>query len=1034
MENDFLPHELTRNMTVHSLLHNIIVAKRPHTTLNVSLKQLATEVHERSSGAKKAELLCDFSSVVRWVLSRHDREQIQHGKLSPYSTLHGGDFNMYSECMYKFVESIEQLGIQLVFFIDGPPGSKKEELESNFERYKEDALRTQEACASMEQICAGNKDVLQTKWTLTEMVSIQVQYVLRDAGVFVICCPGQSLSKMAQYSKSHDQVIGVVSNNIELPFFVHGLKVIAPDLISQGDATPVGVLSGGHCEAVSSTSLASAFGITEHHLSDLAILCQCDDSMLVELGLGIGTLEALVKWLQIQEEPISGERYPKYAAIKRHVASQFLLLPQCEDELASDAEQDSSVSCELSNEKPSSSGEHVKSEAVGNSLAEIVRLRVQNGSMMPHLLSIVEGRYWRNSAVELASLGQPCINDLTLCLRKSLYSMMGLKSVTEYGQTSTRAFDTIAIELKACIDCGVTLLQSLEERSQNERLSLLFDLVGNAQYYQETEKLHDLVFAACQVGSDIAEPMSGSAVMVCAALLLLFQSNEIISCFPQIKYFELDALLVTCLTCVAGYSPCVLQHRPPVCAVSTGMYFSHILEQIYIIASYLGLSGTLPAPAHLFYSMAYVPYYVAGLSEVTKVTPSHVDGPSMTMIQDLFSSLQNLEPVLALRAEIINGSKNPNLPRLLQLFSSSVDAVNAYREQRREEESSKSSLPLKGGFNLRIDRTDDTELSSSFNSDSSVFGKCNELSSAQEYEASEEDLYFASKFGDVIDGDANDDVMADDDDNIGDGDTDDSVFLMCDVEQTTSEALDSDSERAKQQDAPEKLSADLVDDGHAPVSGEEGLLSAEEGHLPTKTCTNSDAEPRILTSDCVAHDKIESDVKPSFPHSNPPHPHSHHVISPRSPRHSDPLYSHSHPDTPHPRSIPNPVRKEEEEKQELPVMIHRERIIELVRNHRVVCIEGETGCGKSTKIPQFILDDSLKNNPAVPCRIIVTQPRRVAVVKLAERVAAERKERIGQSVGYCIGGERNRTSETSLTYCTVGYLLQVSLLVLCMVQ
>ena len=108
----------------------------------------------------------------------------------------------------------------------------------------------------------------------------------------------------------------------------------------------------------------------------------------------------------------------------------------------------------------------------------------------------------------------------------------------------------------------------------------------------------------------------------------------------------------------------------------------------------------------------------------------------------------------------------------------------------------------------------------------------------------------------------------------------------------------------------------------------------------------------------------------------------------------------------------------------LPILEHKDAIIGLVHTYRVVMIEGETGCGKSTKVPQFILDSALQENKS--CVIMITQPRRVAAIKLAERVACERSEALGQTVGYCIKGECRRTTTTALTYCTIGYLLQVS--------
>lgn len=64
----------------------------------------------------------------------------------------------------------------------------------------------------------------------------------------------------------------------------------------------------------------------------------------------------------------------------------------------------------------------------------------------------------------------------------------------------------------------------------------------------------------------------------------------------------------------------------------------------------------------------------------------------------------------------------------------------------------------------------------------------------------------------------------------------------------------------------------------------------------------------------------------------------------------------------------------------------------------MVIIEGPTGCGKTTQVPQWILDDSYKNRR--PCKIVVTQPRRIAAISIAKRVAQERGWNVGGIVGY----------------------------------
>lgn len=64
----------------------------------------------------------------------------------------------------------------------------------------------------------------------------------------------------------------------------------------------------------------------------------------------------------------------------------------------------------------------------------------------------------------------------------------------------------------------------------------------------------------------------------------------------------------------------------------------------------------------------------------------------------------------------------------------------------------------------------------------------------------------------------------------------------------------------------------------------------------------------------------------------------------------------------------------------------------------MVIIEGPTGCGKTTQVPQWILDEAY--NSRKPCKIIVTQPRKIAAISIARRVAQERGWDVGGLVGY----------------------------------
>ncbi|XP_044030649.1 3'-5' RNA helicase YTHDC2 isoform X2 [Siniperca chuatsi] len=106
----------------------------------------------------------------------------------------------------------------------------------------------------------------------------------------------------------------------------------------------------------------------------------------------------------------------------------------------------------------------------------------------------------------------------------------------------------------------------------------------------------------------------------------------------------------------------------------------------------------------------------------------------------------------------------------------------------------------------------------------------------------------------------------------------------------------------------------------------------------------------------------------------------------------------------------------------LPVHERQEEIIQLIRENRVVLVVGETGSGKTTQIPQFLLDECSRNGE--PCRIFCTQPRRLAAIAVAERVAAERGESVGQTVGYHIRLESRVSPKTLLTFCTSGVFLR----------
>ena len=124
-------------------------------------------------------------------------------------------------------------------------------------------------------------------------------------------------------------------------------------------------------------------------------------------------------------------------------------------------------------------------------------------------------------------------------------------------------------------------------------------------------------------------------------------------------------------------------------------------------------------------------------------------------------------------------------------------------------------------------------------------------------------------------------------------------------------------------------------------------------------------------------------------------------------------------------AIDNSKMTIQEVRRSLPVYPFKESLLAAIRDHQVLIVEGETGSGKTTQIPQYLheagyCDDGKK----VGC----TQPRRVAAMSVAARVAEEMGKKLGNEVGYSIRFEDCTSERTRIKYMTDGMLLREFLL------
>ncbi|KAF2687908.1 P-loop containing nucleoside triphosphate hydrolase protein [Lentithecium fluviatile CBS 122367] len=122
------------------------------------------------------------------------------------------------------------------------------------------------------------------------------------------------------------------------------------------------------------------------------------------------------------------------------------------------------------------------------------------------------------------------------------------------------------------------------------------------------------------------------------------------------------------------------------------------------------------------------------------------------------------------------------------------------------------------------------------------------------------------------------------------------------------------------------------------------------------------------------------------------------------------------------------VKSIEEVRKSLPIYQYKEQILAAVAEHQIIIVVANTGSGKTTQLPQYLLEmfdrQAVKNASLSGKMVACTQPRRVAATSVAKRVAEEMGTKLGHKVGYSIRFEDKTSEQTRLKYMTDGMLLR----------
>ena len=978
-------------MGVQGLLNYILGT--PSSREKIHLRKFA-KAHLQKTG-KQPELLCDFNSVVKWLLSSYDYAMMEKDLETPYCLLHGGLLKDYSSRVLSFVQTIQSLGLDVVFCIDSMP-VYEEEMDVLYSAYVAECSKKVQEASKVLQICTSHLDMTQVQWTWREGVASHVIFTLEAAeDIRMMYCEGKVLNQAISYMQANKHVCGILSDDTSYAI-VSGCGLFLIDLFKLDIHQPTPILPTMEpeqdlsCEVVWSTWLASSLDLSTQQLADLAILSGNEYTLFLNTHLrlhetlgvaGMGVVQ-LAEWLRTQDTRLSNiSIFGKLAQSSTYYQKAV----------------------KLSFQSYESQQSKFNTLLVDVPLLEEIVSR--GGFLSPQMVSVLSSHtYWRASLIEPQIPNCPRFSDVTLIIRMYIYSLLGLSRVNEYGFITA---STSPAQIP--VDVTPTSLEVLSVLSTNERLGVLCRLVTCPRMLENVADFHDTMTAALAEGQEVTGGVPVTEVLAFSSLVFMRDSNMRIKPTPNILMCELDALLTTMLFSLADLPPLQITHIPPAKGVTVASWFSHLLDQVYWLASCLGLSRDLPAPGDLFSAHQYVLFHLAS-TLCEDFSEEHLPPlcSKLKLVCSIYQEVWGLGPVLDLRVEVLKDAPTP-LTTIMELFRASVDAISSsssLQETLNELKRTGSPIPLttsssalafsaetrdkEGGVEgegFQLDLDDCTTSSG----DSAPFVIREELSFSQERNATEENEFFSSQSlgggGEeplsLSDPGGEEGMLEEEEEDV------DSVF---------------DSEWSEMEDGGMTMMLDQLEG--SVNRGDGGVAAHAVADSAKVESTNRQAEKGALKA--AKGTNQNSAIPPTTTASSKA------LVTPPTPRPSKTKKKQ--------QWLPPPAEAE------LPIMAHRSQILELVNNHTVICIEGETGCGKSTKVPQFILDDAQEGGGA-PCRILVTQPRRVAAMKLAERVARERGEKLGAEVGYCVGGDHHRVAKTALTYCTIGYLLQVSVCV-----
>ena len=427
-------------------------------------------------------------------------------------------------------------------------------------------------------------------------------------------CEGEADNIMAQYVREHKEVCTILTNDTDMAL-MSGVSMVHYKFFDRTDTLEINrpILKRSHeicCDIMKPQYLARDLKIDEKCLPALAILCGNDFTLLLNQRIGIR--ESL------------GFSYPFVVSvsvwIKHHEddcksADLFLSIKQIKEICEEFPEYCDAVRYSYGFYQAVS----LVSESVGSPVSpihDLIAEKVKKYQMDRQFLALIKnGLLWRDE-IEQLDEQLPCIHEILQPVRKLLYKLLCISSVTEYGQQHVDSFVQVRIDVTPCKS---ETLSALTELSFDIRTKLIFNAlltctdqnIGIMDDDSITENIfllgnvlkQKLPITVADEPHDIEKIKEHiGAALTCACILFAIKNKLI-----PVKY--IDAVIMACFCCAMDEIPPKLAARPGPTGVTISAQFMVILKHARLLASLLGLEELLPLPSSIFQPFIYIPLH-----------------------------------------------------------------------------------------------------------------------------------------------------------------------------------------------------------------------------------------------------------------------------------------------------------------------------------------------------------------------------------------------------------------------------------------